>query len=59
MKKRLSTQTIMRSENSISDEMRQLIISYMEACNAGEYADSEVLLQKIKEQGVIEYGDQD
>ena len=49
----------MRSENSISDEMRQLIISYMEACNAGEYADSEVLLQKIKEQGVIEYGDQD
>jgi hypothetical protein len=31
----------------------------MEACNAGEYAKSEGLLQKIKEQGEIDHGNQD
>ena len=35
----------------ISDDMRDLILKYMEACNAGEYAESEVLLQQIKAQG--------
>ena len=34
----------------ISDDMRDLIIRYMEACNAGEYAKAEELLEKIKEE---------
>jgi hypothetical protein len=59
MTKRPFTQTTMKSENLISDEMKQLIISYMEACNAGEYAKSEGLLQKIKEQGEIDHGSHD
>jgi len=47
----------MKSESdiTISDEMRKLILTYMEACNAGEYAKSEGLLQKIKEQGQIDH----
>ena len=39
------------SDYTISDDMRDLILKYMEACNAGEYAESEVLLQQIKAQG--------
>ena len=39
------------SDYTISDDMRDLILKYMEACNAGEYAESEVLLQQIKVQG--------
>jgi hypothetical protein len=37
--------------------MRDLIIRYMEACNAGEYSKSEVLLQKIRNQGEIEHNE--
>lgn len=43
------------SNIQISSEMRELIIAYMEACNSGEYAKSEGLLQKIKEQGQIDH----
>ena len=35
----------------ISDDLRDLIVQYMTACNEQRYADSEVLLQKIKLQG--------
>ena len=35
--------------------MRSLILAYMEACNQGEHAKSEELLQKIREQGEKEY----
>ena len=46
MKKNSNNST--SNEYQISDEMRDLIIRYMEACNAGEYADADVLLHKIK-----------
>lgn len=39
----------------ISDEMRDLIVQYMEACNKGHYAESEGILQQIKEQGAIDH----
>lgn len=42
----------------ISDEMKKLILAYMEACNADEYAKSEELLHKIKQQGIIDYESQ-
>jgi len=45
-------------EYVISDDMRDLIIRYMEACNADEYAKSEELLHKIKQQGIIDYESQ-
>ncbi len=47
----------MDSDNSIelSDEMRQLIIDYMTACNQQEHAKAEGLLQRIKEQGAIDH----
>ena len=38
----------------LSDEVRDLIIRYMEACNAGEHAKAEVILQKIKDQGITD-----
>jgi hypothetical protein len=39
----------------ISKEMSELIIAYMTACNEQEYAKSEELLMKIKEQGAVEH----
>ena len=39
----------------ISDEMRDLIVRYMEACNAGQDAEADNLLQKIKLQGIADY----
>ena len=39
----------------ISDKMRALLLEYMTACNKGEYAKSEGLLLKIKEQGAIDH----
>jgi len=47
----------MDSDNSIelSDEMRQLIIDYMTACNEQKHALAEELLQRIKEQGAIDH----
>ena len=39
----------------ISPEMRELILSYMTACNEGRYAESEELLLKIKQQGAIDH----
>ena len=33
----------------ISDDLRDLIVRYMEACNEGRYADSETLLEQIKQ----------
>ena len=48
MKKNSNNST--SNEYQISDEMRDLIIRYMEACNAGEYADAEVLLKQIKDE---------
>ena len=39
----------------ISDEMRDLIIRYMEACNAGQDAEAEDILHKIKQQGISDY----
>jgi len=44
---------------TISDEMRDLVVRYMEACNAGNKVEEAQLLAQIKEQGVIDYGDQD
>ena len=38
----------------ISDDMRDLIVRYMEACNEGRYADSEQILLQIKQQGVTD-----
>ena len=43
------------TDYTISDEMRDLIIKYMEACNEGRYADSEQLLEQIKSQGQIDH----
>jgi len=40
---------------NISPEMRKLILDYMTACNEGEYAKSELLLQQIKEQGATDH----
>jgi len=34
--------------NSISSEMRDLIIRYMEACNEGNNADAESILHQIR-----------
>jgi len=39
----------------ISDEMRDLIVRYMEACNAGQDAEADNLLHKIKLQGIADY----
>lgn len=36
---------------TVSDEMRDLIVRYMTACNEQRYADSEQLLEQIKAQG--------
>jgi hypothetical protein len=36
----------------ISDELRDLILRYMTACNEGRYAESEELLAQIKKQGL-------
>ena len=41
--------------NSISSEMRDLIIRYMEACNEGRNADAEGILHQIRKQGLKEY----
>ena len=38
----------------ISDEMRDLIIRYMEACNAGDKVKEEALLHAIKQQGIAD-----
>ena len=61
MMKRPSTLITMNSERkyTISDEMRDLVVRYMEACNAGNKVEEAQLLAQIKEQGVIDYGDQD
>lgn len=40
---------------TISDEMRDLIVQYMEACNQQRYAESESILQQIKEQGKLDH----
>lgn len=40
---------------TISDDMRDLIVKYMEACNEQRYADSEQLLEQIKAQGKIDH----
>ena len=32
----------------LSDEMKQLILTYMEACNAGDYAKAESIMFSIK-----------
>jgi len=45
----------MPNEPLISDEMRDLIIRYMEACNAGQDAEADNLLDKIKQQGISDY----
>ena len=38
-------------DDPITDEMRDLIVQYMTACNEQRYADSEQLLEQIKAQG--------
>ena len=43
------------NEYVISDDMRDLILKYMTACNEGEYAKAEGLLQRIKELGALEH----
>tara|TARA_B100001142_G_scaffold316478_1_gene356311 strand:- start:1317 stop:1475 length:159 start_codon:yes stop_codon:yes gene_type:complete len=43
------------ADYDISPEMRTLIIQYMTACNEQRYADSEQLLQQIKEQGQTDH----
>ena len=45
----------MPNEYLISDEMRDLIIRYMEACNDGDKVKEEALIQAIKEQGIADY----
>ena len=46
----ISHESVM-TDYHISDDLRDLIVQYMTACNEQRYADSEVLLQKIKLQG--------
>ena len=36
----------------VSDEFRDLIVRYMEACNERDFVKAEGLLQKIKEQSI-------
>ena len=38
-------------DDFITDEMRDLIVQYMTACNEQRYADSEQILEQIKAQG--------
>ncbi|AIX28406.1 hypothetical protein M1M13_gp062 [Synechococcus phage ACG-2014j] len=38
-------------DDPITDEMRDLIVQYMTACNEQRYADSEQILEQIKAQG--------
>ena len=38
-------------DDPITDEMRDLIVQYMTACNEQRYADSEPILEQIKAQG--------
>ena len=45
----------MPNEYLISDEMRDLIIRYMEACNDGDKVKEEALIQAIKEQGIADH----
>ena len=45
----------MQNEYLISDEMRDLIIRYMEACNDGDKVKEEALIQAIKEQGIQDH----
>ena len=42
----------MQNEFPISDEMRDMIVRYMEACNAGDHVKAEALLHAIKQQGI-------
>ena len=46
MKKNSSNST--PNDFPITDEMRDLIVRYMEACNAGDNAEADVLLHQIK-----------
>ena len=46
------------SDYTISDDMRDLILKYMTACNEGRYADSEQLLEQIKVQGQKDHDEQ-
>jgi hypothetical protein len=41
---------------TVSDEMRDLIVRYMESCNNKDRALEEQLLNAIKQQGNKEYG---
>ena len=54
----ISTSLESMSEYTISDDMRDLILKYMEACNEGRYADSEQLLEQIKVQGQKDHDEQ-
>ena len=42
----------------ISDEMRDLIIRYMEACNEGDEVKEAALLDAIKQQGIADHDSQ-
>ena len=49
----------MNSNNStndyvVSDELRDLIVRYMEACNTGDKVSSDALLDAIKAQGILD-----
>ena len=46
MKKNSSNST--QNDFQISDEMRDLIVQYMEACNEEDYSKAEGLLHKIR-----------
>jgi hypothetical protein len=50
MKNKLCIVTTMSLDNSISDEMRSLIIAYMKAVNEDDYVKSEGLLHKIQQE---------
>ena len=55
MKKKSKKSTTNVSDAVVSDEMRDLIIRYMNACNDKDRPLEEELLHKIKQQGAIEY----
>ena len=55
MKKKSKKSTKNVSDPIISDEMRDLIVRYMEACNDKDHSLEEQLLHQIKQQGAIEY----
>ena len=55
MKKNSNKSTKNVSDPIVSDQMRDLIVRYMEACNNKDHVSEEALLHAIKQQGQREF----